>query len=708
MNWLKAFRVVGLIGLVLAVTAAVSSGVRVRLEVLALKLQGGLPEISKWDVLPLFKPHSGFDLPALVETRSPYSSLQLPPQREAEAALGASIFAGRCASCHGPEAQGGMGPALASTDLRHGASDWAMFRVVRDGVPGTAMQPLGLSFDDTWRVIARIRELQRGEMRAEGAAIREEPSPVSEAEIATAGERDDDWVTYAGGWNGHRNKRVPELTAASVPSLSLAWAYQLKGDPPVSQSTPIATRGLLIVTDAEHVVALSQATGQVVWRYYRELPKALKLCCVRANRGAAVFGSLLYFGTLDAHLIALDLTTGRMRWDVKVADANDGASITGAPLIADGRLIIGISGSEFGVRAFIDAYNPSNGERLWRFYTIPDLGEPGRDSWPVKHAARGGGGGAWVTGAYDPKLKLLYWGTGNPSPAYAADARVGNNLYTCSVLALDIETGKLRWTYQFTPNDSHDWDSGQTPILTDRVWNGEMRPLMLWANKNGFFYVLDRRTGEFLRATAFARQNWNDGFDLAGRPKVRPEVTPTEKGVMVYPGNAGATNWWPSTYSESLGLMFVPVWDGGGWYFRDPALDRSDGLFAGGRVLPVPGERVGHFVAALDVASGQIKWQAPLATLPHGAKSAGLLSIGDRLVFGAEENVLVAFDARTGRRIWDQNLGAEVGGAPIVFRVNSRPHLAVTAGSELFVFGLGREAAVAERSQGVPAGTAGR
>ena len=703
---LKEFRLLWLGGLVLAVTAAVSPGIRVRLEILALKAEGELPEVSKWDLVPLIRPHSGFDLDALLETRSPYSSLLMPARFEGDSARGAVIFASHCAVCHGAEARGGMGPSLASADLRHGASDWAMFRTVRDGIPGTGMRSLGLSFDDAWRAIALIRSLQRAGTAAAATPVgqaADRAAPIADHDLATADSRDDEWVTYAGGWRGHRNKSVPELTRTSIQRLHLAWAYQLRADPVASQSTPIAARGLLIVTTATDVVALDQRNGDVVWRFHRDLPLDLKLCCLRANRGVAVYGHAVFFGTLDAHLISLDLGTGALRWDIPVARRQDGASITGAPLVADGKLIIGISGSEFGARGFLDAYRPEDGTHLWRFYTIPAAGEPGSQTWPSdRRAALGGGGGAWVTGAYDPNLRLLYWGVGNPSPAYAPDTRPGNNLHTCSVIALDIDSGTLKWSYQFTPNDSHDWDAGQSPILTDAVWQGKKRQLILWANKNAFFYVLDRATGEFLRATPFAKQTWNDGFDSLGNPRVRAASLPTPKGVLVYPGNAGATNWWPPTYSEGLGLLYVPVWDGGGWFFRDPHLDRSDGLFTGGRVLPVPGERAQHLIVALDVATGQARWRAPLFTLPHGAKSGGLLGVGDRLVLGSEESSLVAFDARTGERVWQENLGGDIGGAPMVFRVDGKPRLAVTAGAVLFVFDLGGPATLASRGPAPP------
>jgi len=686
---LVRFRALWLLALATVMTAAVSPGAKVRLHLIALKALGDLPEVSKWDIGPLLRPGTGFDLPALVHTRSPFAALQLPRRFEAESASGGTIFARRCAGCHGPQAEGGVGPSLVKGDLLRGASDWAIFRSVRDGVPGTSMRALRVSFDDTWRLIAHIRSLQRAPL--DGRYGRASPdtsrAPVTSADLAAGDRRDDEWLSYAGGWSGWRNKELPELTGRSLGSMRLAWAHQLRDDPEISQSTPIAARGLLLVSSAQDVVALSQETGEVVWRYRWELPLDLRLCCLRANRGVAVFGDAVFVGTLDARLLALDLETGGLLWNTRVARVEDGASITGAPLVADGRVLVGVSGGEFDFRGFLDAYDAATGRRLWRFHTIPGPGSPGRETWPDGSVAPAGGA-TWVPGAYDPKLHLVYWGVGNPSPAYAADAREGSNLHTCSVVALDVRTGSLRWAYQFTPNDAHDWDAAQSPILADPAWNGVRRPLILWANRNGFFYVLDRRTGEFLRATPFARQNWNDGFDAAGHPRVRPSARPTPEGSLVYPGVAGATNWWPPSYSPSLGLVFVPAWENGSWYFRDPKLGREDGLYTGGRTIPVPGEVAEQSVVALEVASGNIRWRSQLATPRHAARAGGLLSIGSRLVLGSQDKVLFALDAHTGLRVWERNLGASIGTAPIVFRSADRPRLAVIAGSVLFVFDL--------------------
>jgi len=560
------------------------------------------------------------------------------------------------------------------------------------------MQATGLSFDDSWRVIAHLRNLQQhkaarphNENEAAPAAV-----PVSEDALAKADTRDDEWLTYAGGWSGRRNKSASELTAATIRSLRLAWAYQLPTDPENSESNPLAVHGLVLVTTASDVVALSQRTGNVVWRYHREVSTAVKLCCDRPNRGLAAFDRFVYYSTLDAHLLALDVGTGRVAWEVIVADPEAGYSMTGAPLVADGKVIVGVGGGEFGARGFVDAYDPGSGKRLWRFYTVPAPGEPGSESWPADVGLRGGGA-TWVPGAYDPELHLLYWGVGNPAPDFAPDARPGDNHYTCSVIALDVRDGKLKWSYQFTPNDGHDWDSAQQPVLVDASWDGQPRTLLLWANRNGFFYVLDRSTGEFLRATAFVKQSWNDGFGPDGRPRIRPRSAPTPEGTIVYPSVGGATNWWPPTYSDRLGLLYVPTRSMGSIYFRDRELTNENG-FTGGRGLPVPSEQPEHSVVALELRTGAVRWTAPLPNVERSWPwMGGLLGIDDKLVIGGYGTELVALDAVTGGRLWERNLGAAIASSPIVFRLDGDLRLAVIAGSVLFVFDLGEHHGGAER-----------
>lgn len=662
---------------------------RPRLQIVVLKVTGRLPQVRYAELLPLLRPRAGFDIDALAHTGNALASLQLPGSLARDTAAGAALFAQRCAQCHGPRGEGGIGPPLADGFNRHGVTDWSAFRVIQDGVAGTAMRPLGLDFDQTWRVIAHLRALQRSASIRTTGQIDSVPRtpPVSAEQIATADSTDRDWLLYSGGWAARRNREVPELDARSIGRLRLVWVHQFPADPPISQSTPIAARGKVFITTLREVIALDQVSGAVVWRFHRELQQEARACCARSNRGVAILGNRVLVGTLDAHLIALDSETGRVDWDVVVADPTAGNTINAAPMVMDGKVLIGIGGGEFGIRGFLDAYDPNTGKRLWRFYTIPDKGEPGRETWPADGLPPGGGP-TWVPGAYDPVRRLVYWGVGNPSPEFAPELRPGDNLYTNSVVALDIDSGALKWYYQFTPQDSHDWDSAQSPILVDANWQGRKRPLILWANRNGFFYVLDRETGEFLRATPFVEQTWNAGFDSAGRPIIRPNMQPSLTGTIVYPGVGGATNWWPSSFSERLGLLFVSVRKSGDIFFRDPHLTSENGQYLGGRTQPVPGEERTSSVQAIELVTGKLRWST---TAPENKSPTmgGLLSISDRLVLGAQSNTFFALDAATGRRLWQVGLGAPVQGAPIVFRTAGKVRIALTGGSVLFVFEVG-------------------
>ncbi len=686
---MKISRIAGLLGLVLVggTVAGASPAVRIRLRLMGLKLVGRLPDVPVRDFLPLMKPHSGFDMEALLESRSGASTLLLPDELAGDTLVGSRLFEQRCARCHGPQGEGNVGPSLVAGTPRHGASDWSMYLVIRNGVPATAMQPTGLSFGEAWQVIALLRARQRGLAKAV-PAVPARARPVEEADLAAGDVREEEWLSWSGGWSGRRHRVAPELTAEALARLRLAWAYQLPPDPEVSQSAPIAVGRLLIVTSAEDVIALDAATGGVVWRRHHPVRGSPQLCCARSNRGVAVYGTRVFVGTLDGRLLALDLDTGRQVWETEVGDPREGVSLTGAPLVADGRVIVGMGGGEFGVRGYLDAYDPGSGKRLWRFYTVPRQGEPGSETWPAGGMSHGGGG-TWTTGAYDPDRHLLYWGTGNPAPVFAPELRPGDNLYTCSVIALDIRTGTLRWSYQFTPNDSHDWDSAQTPILVDGAWKGRSRPLMLWANRNGFVYVLDRETGEFLYATPFVRQTWNEGFDSAGRPRVAAATAPTPGGTLVYPSANGAANWRPASYSPELGLLFIAGIEKGGLYIRTRNDAGARGTYLGGSAVPLKAAR--SFVA-FDLASGTFRWR--VAGPPDSSSAiGGLLSVGDRLVLGGAGTQVFAMDARTGHRVWSVRLGANVVTAPVLFRVEGQPRVAVTAGSVLFVFGLNGPAA---------------
>ena len=349
--------------------------------------------------------------------------------------------------------------------------------------------------------------------------------------LRTARSEAGDWVTYSGTYDGHRFSPLTEITPANVSRLRPAWVYQMQETGPPAQVTPLVADGVMYVTETRsRVAALDLRTGRTLWRFEPEIPRTTKVIGFSpTNRGVALLDDRVYVGTLNAHLVALDAVSGAVRWDVEVADNALGYAITSAPLAIDGKIIIGVSGGEAGVRGFLDAYDARTGKRVWRFYTVPGPGQQGHDTWGGD-SWKTGGAPTWLSGSYDPELNLLYWGTGNPAPDWNGDNRPGDNLYSCSLLALDAATGTLRWHFQFTPHDTHDWDANQIPVLVDAAVDGRPRKLVVTANRNGFYYVLDRTTGEFLRGTAYATQTWARGLDARGRPDVIPRQGALREG----------------------------------------------------------------------------------------------------------------------------------------------------------------------------------
>ena len=402
------------------------------------------------------------------------------------------------------------------------------------------------------------------------------------------------------------------------------------------------------------------------------------------NRGVAVLDETVYVGTLDAHLVALDAKSGAVRWDVVVADNKTGHAITVAPLALEGRIIIGISGGEAGIRGFVDAYDSRTGRRLWRFWTVPGPGEPGNETWGGS-SWKTGGAPTWVTGSFDPELNLLYWGTGNPAPDWNGDTRPGDNLYSCSVVALDASSGKMKWHFQFTPHDLHDWDACQTPILLDANFKGTPRKLIVTANRNAFYYVLDRATGEFLLGTAYSKQTWASGLDGEGRPILLPGKEPSVEGTLVYPSLQGATNWFSPSYSPRTKLVYVAIRQMGSYYFKGEVEYVPGKPFLGGGEQALGGDQSSGVIRALDVTTGERRWEFQL----HSPPWAGVLSTAGGLVFGgSNEGNFFALDDRTGKALWQFQTGGAIRANPISFSVDDRQLVAIAAGNAMIVFGL--------------------
>ena len=492
------------------------------------------------------------------------------------------------------------------------------------------------------------------------------------------------WLTYHGSYAGQRYSTLNQIDRSNIERLRPAWMYQVQGRHHF-ETTPLVFDSVMYLSSPpSDVVAVDLKTGRPIWAYRRTLPEDLKVCCGQVNRGVAALDDQIFIGTVDAHLVALDLKTGRVRWDVQVADHKTAHSITLAPLAVKDKIIIGIAGAEYGVRGFLDAYDAKTGKRSWRFWTVPEPGEPGHETWS-SDSWKHGGATTWVTGAYDPETNLLYWGTGNPGPDFVGDQRQGDNLYSDSLIAVNADTGKLKWPFQFVPHDVNDIDSNEIPVLLDAEFRGQPRKLLLFANRNGFFYIFDRVTGEFLHAKQFARQTWTKGLDARGRPIPNLETAANDTGALVYPDDDGITNWFSPSYSPQTGIFYQNVREKGGIYYRNEAVYEPGKMFLGASKREVPGEEPKGALRALDALSGDVKWDFPVHTPPW----CGLMSTAGGLVFsGTMEGDFFALDAQNGKLLWRFQTGGEIWSNPISYLYDGRQYVAVAAGSAIVVFGL--------------------
>jgi alcohol dehydrogenase (cytochrome c) len=505
------------------------------------------------------------------------------------------------------------------------------------------------------------------------------------------------WMSYSGGYMSQRYTPLAQITPANVKSLELKWVFQSNSTEKF-ETTPLVVEGIMYLTQPPNdIVALDAKTGRVFWVYHYQNSSFIP-CCGQVNRGLAILGDTLFMGTMDAHLVAVDAKAGSLLWSVAVADGAQGYSLTGAPLIVKDKVIVGTAGAEYGIRGFIAAFDTKSGKEAWRFNTIPMPGEPGSETWE-NDAWQHGGGSAWITGSYDPGTNLVFWGTGNPGPDFNATRRPGDNLYTSSVVALDADTGKLKWHFQFTPHDAGDWDSVQVPVLADLNFRGAQRKVMLWANRNGFAYVLDRTTGKFLRGAPFVKQTWATGLDESGRPIRAANSYPTATGTLIYPGIQGGTNWYSPSYSPRTGLFYVSAWQDYYATFLEGSGDFVAGrYYMGGSFrspIPTVARRVpinswtedgGHGeVMAIDPQTGDKKWTFPM----HDVTDSGILTTASDLLFtGGREGYFYALDAKTGAKLWQITLGGQVVAGPVSYEVGGAQYVSIAAGEGLFVFGL--------------------
>jgi len=484
----------------------------------------------------------------------------------------------------------------------------------------------------------------------------------------------DTWPTYNGDYSGARYSTLDQIDAKNIGSLTLAWAFRTSGN--VLKSTPLEVNGILYLSAPDNVWAVDARFGRQIWHYQRTSEGDHI-----GHRGLGMYKNWLYFTTPDAHLVCLDAKDGKVRWDVELADVKLGYFSTMAPLVIRDHVVAGVSGDVTDVRGYLKSIDPETGETQWTWYTDPDPGQPGSETWPKDNdAILHGGGMTWMTGTYDPDLNLLYWGTGNPNPVLAGEGRPGDNLYTCSIVALNPDTGKLVWYFQTSPHDVHDWDAVETPVLFDAEFKGQKRKLLAQASRNGFYFLLDRTDGEYLAAAPFIDQTWSTGVDAHGRPMAKPEATPTPDGALVEPGSDGATNWMSPSFDPQTNLFYVTARRIFSIYYQT-VTGKAEGW--GGRDRNLWANST---IRALDYRTGKVVWNHETG---EDENAAGILTTAGHLLFSADTSGnLLALDPATGRTLWHLNAGGRMAASPMTYQLDGRQYLIAAVQDVLYAFAL--------------------
>jgi alcohol dehydrogenase (cytochrome c) len=529
--------------------------------------------------------------------------------------------------------------------------------------------------------VARVLMTTAGAIAAFLLLTAQSSAQVTAERLLNSSKEPQNWLMYSGDYAGHRYSALDQINMSNAALLVPKWAYQTMAGGKF-EGTPLDVDGILYGTGQDdRVFALDARSGRPIWQYQQALPVDIRPCCGRVNRGVAILGDKVFVATLDAHVVALDSKTGNVVWEVNTAEHAKGYSFTLAPLVIKNLVIVGVSGGEYGIRGFIDAYDAATGARKWRFYTIPGPGEPGHETWEGE-SWKIGGSPAWITGTYDPATNTTFWTTGNPSPSNRGEGRAGDNLYSNSLLALDPDTGKLKWHFQFTQHDEHDYDATQVPVMID---DGD-RKLIAQANRNGFFYLIDRTNGKLLSATSYAKVTWSTSKDAIGRPVGDKNASPTPEGNRVCPGAAGATNWMSPTYDPQTKLFYVTAREQCDIFATAPQPYEAGHAYYGSAYFP--NDEAQPFwgaLRALDPATGKLKWE-----WKHSSPTwAGVLSTAGGLVFtGDAEGNVIALDAASGKALWHFQCGSSVYASPMSFAVDGKQYVTVAAGSTLFTFGL--------------------
>jgi alcohol dehydrogenase (cytochrome c) len=500
-----------------------------------------------------------------------------------------------------------------------------------------------------------------------------------------------DWPTYHGVPGGNRYSAIDQINRGNVARLAPAWVFPMANVTQV-ENTPLVVEGVMYVSNANEVYALDAGTGRQVWVYRRPRTQGLT-GNARAgfNRGVAWEGERIFLLTDNAHLIALNRSNGELLWETEMADWRQNYNGTSAPLVARGLVISGTAGGDEGVRGFVAAYDQATGKEVWRFWTVPVPGQPGAEevahTWVGSEVHRAGA--TWMTGTYDADLGLVYWPVGNPGPDFDGRNRLGDNLYTDSIVALDAATGKLRWHYQFTPHDIHDWDAQEPPVLIDAEWDGAPRKLMLHADRNGFFYVLDRTDGKLLLARQYLKKlNWADGIGADGRPVLRELPVDANGGTYVCPGFQGGTNWFSTSYHPATGLYYFQALERCNIFVPQAGEWQAGRGYMGGSARPAPGESFEKSLRAIDIRTGETRFEVPQISGTTTA-SAGVISTAGGLVFfGENSGAFMAADAATGEVLWQFPTNQVWKASPMTYVFDGKQYIAIAVGQSIMAFAL--------------------
>ncbi len=632
-----------------------------------------------------------------------------------DSSAGRTLFENRCASCHGGDGNGGeFGPAIVTR--LSARNDIELTALIRSGIPDRGMPAFALSEGEMTQLVAHLRTMRppRSGARApvrtkvetttgatlEGLLLGE---GIEDMQLRTDDQRihllrragarfrpvtsQSDWATYDGQYSGNRYSTLRQIDKTNVARLGPKWIFPMDDTTPL-QTTPLVVEGIMYVTTANQCFALDAGTGRQIWHYQRPRTRGLVgNASGGINRGAAVAGDRVFMVTDNAHLVAMNRFTGTLAWEIEMADWRQNYSATAAPLTVGDMVISGVAGGDAGARGFVAAYDQAAGKERWRFWTAPLPGEPGSETWKgttIDHPAAA----TWMTGTYDPEMGLLYWPTGNPGSDLNGDQRLGDNLYSCSVVALDIKTGKLKWYFQFTPHDEWDWDAQQPLVLADTTWEGRPRKLLLDANRNGFFYVLDRTDGKLLLAKPFVQKlTWAREIAAGGRPAVNPDQRPSAKGTRVCPSLIGAANWWANAFNPATGYYYVQTLESCGIFSKRETKWEAGRGFNGGASRESPDDRPQKFLRAIDIRTGKIAWELPEPG-PGTTRGGVLATAGGVVFFCADSDAFMAADSATGKPLWHFQANHFWRASPMTYVFDNKQYVAVASGPNIIAFAL--------------------